>query len=384
MRGYTHNQDTADKLSLNLADVKALVARGELSANGEYISNASIERYLAGRRRNFGELAHAVLRAAMVGDKAPIDRIYAATATAVSSEASGGDGGFAVPATYSDVIRKRAFSGADLLGRCDSVTTPTNNITIPVDRVPPHDASTGIKVHYVGEQQERPQSKPALGAQGAKLKMLAAIVPVSEELLADAVGLGAYLERAVGDAFAWKGSFDIAWGTGAGQLLGFMNSGALITIAAEGAQTTDTINAANISKMYSRMPASSLPTAVWLVHPDAVAQLIGLQINGQIVYTPGDTDAPAGRLLGLPILPHELCNALGDLGDVMLVDPQSYMCVTKDPALRSLSSMHFYFDRDIEAFKFQMRIDGAPTWSSPIESRVGGTTRSPFITLAAR
>lgn len=383
-RGYIDIDDACDQLSLNREDIRALVARGELTANGQEISRASVERYAATRRRNFGALAQAAVAAEMVGDQSHLDRIYAAAATSVTREAVGADGGFTVPSSYADAILRSAYSGFNLLARCHQVTTPSNNICIPTGRKPPHNSSGGVLTYWVAEGQPIPQSKPKLEDIGQKLHKLAALVHVSGELLEDAPGLGAYLETAVAEAIAWRATFEIAQGIGGALPLGMLNSSALITVTAEGAQTADTIVGANVAKMYARMPANSLPTAIWLVHPDAVGQLVGLTINSQIVYTPGDAEAPAGRLLGCPIMPSEACEALGDLGDIMFVDPQEYIVVLKDPALRTLTSLHFSFDRDLTAFRFIFRMAGAPTWSAPVASRVGGNTRSPYVTLGAR
>jgi HK97 family phage major capsid protein len=384
-RGYIHIEDACDQLSLNREDIRALVARGELTANGQEVSRASVERYAASRQRRFGALAVAAVRHVRLSDDAAMNRIMNAAAVTVGSESVGADGGFAVPASYSDRIFSPFFGGFNLPAMTERITTPSNNIEIPADRKPPHDETSGVTAYWVDEGAPIPQSKPAFEAIGSKLRKLAAIVPVSEELLQDSPALGAYLEIAGAEAIIWKATYEIVQGIGGAMPLGMLNSSALISIAAEsGPQTADTIVGANVAKMYARMPANSLPTAIWLVHPDALAQLIGINVNGQLAYTNGDDEAPAGRLLGRPIVPTEACEAVGDVGDILFVDPKQYLTVTKDPAMRTLTSLHIWFERDLLAFRFSFRMAGAPMWAAPVASRVGGNTRSPFICLAAR
>jgi hypothetical protein len=67
---------------------------------------------------------------------------------------------------------------------------------------------------------------------------------------------------------------------------------------------------------------SSRRTAVWLIHPDAEVQLPLMTLGQQPVYMPpgGLRDNPFGTLLGRPVIPHQVCETVGDLGDIMLVD----------------------------------------------------------------
>ena len=102
-------------------------------------------------------------------------------------------------------------------------------------------------------------------------------------------------------------------------------------------------------------------------------------------FPPGGlADAPYGRLKGRPVIPTQAAQTLGDEGDITLVDLKSYMTLVKTGGMRSDVSMHLYFDYDIMAFRFILRIDGQPYLSAPIDPLHGTTTLSPFVTLAAR
>ena len=104
------------------------------------------------------------------------------------------------------------------------------------------------------------------------------------------------------------------------------------------------------------------------------------------VYLPpgGLSDAPYGRLLNRPVLPMEACPTLGDVGDIILTDLSTYMTATKGGGIRSDVSMHLYFDYDMTAYRFILRVAGQPWWKSPIAKAQGGNTLSCSVTLAER
>jgi hypothetical protein len=46
--------------------------------------------------------------------------------------------------------------------------------------------------------------------------------------------------------------------------------------------------------------------------------------------------------------------------------------------------MHLWFDQDLTAFKFRMRVDGQPWLSTAISPLNGSNTMSAFVALATR
>jgi len=333
---------------------------------------------------HFGEFANAVRRVSLGGERD--SRLNMAAAATISQEGVGPDGGYAVPPEFRARIMERVFGPASLLSRTDQQIASSNQLTFPADMTTPWQSTGGIQAYWEGEAAAIAQSKVALETVSVRLHKLAAIVPVTEELLEDAAALGGYVERKAAQKIDYKVSHAIVWGSGVGQPLGYMNAPALVTVAAEAAQTADTINATNIAKMWSRMPAENRPTSGWLIHPDAEPQLIGMTIGNQPIYVPpgGFSQSPYGSLMGRPVLPHEVCETVGDLGDVQLVDLAAYLTATKGGGIKAATSVHLWFDQDLIAFKFTFRLAGQPWWSGAISPRDGSSTRSPFVTLAAR
>jgi HK97 family phage major capsid protein len=93
---------------------------------------------------------------------------------------------------------------------------------------------------------------------------------------------------------------------------------------------------------------------------------------------------PYSTLKGRPIIPTEACNTLGDKGDIILGDLSKYMTALKGGGIRTDVSMHLWFDQDILAYRFVLRIGGQPWWAAPITPRTGTNSRSCFVTLDER
>lgn len=340
---------------------------------------------------NMGDFALAVRNASMRGGDLDA-RLRNAAATTYGNEGTGADGGFAVPPDFRSEIMLKVFGEDSLIARTDRMVSSSNTLTMPIDMTTPWQTTGGIQAYWTAEGGTKTQSKPALEEVTLKAHTLACLVPVTEELLEDAPAMDSYLRRKAPEKMDFKISDAIVRGTGVGQPLGFLNSPALVTVAAEGAQTADTINATNLVKMLARMPAASRKDAVWLIHPDAEVQLPLMTIANQPVYLPpgGLRDNPYGALLGRPVVTHQVTETLGDLGDVMLVDLKQYLSLTKTGGgrdangLRTDVSIHLWFDQDLVAYRFTVRVGGQPWWSAATAQRDGANTQSPFVVLAAR
>jgi len=189
-----------------------------------------------------------------------------------------------------------------------------------------------------------------------------------------------------GESIDYKILDSIANGTGAGQPLGFRNSAVMVTVDKVDSQAADTIVAGNIVDMSARLPVASRTTAVWLIHPDAESQLSVMSVANQPVFLPagGLRDTMFSSLLGRPVIPHQVCQTIGDSGDIMLVDLGAYLTAVKQGGVRAETSIHLWFDQDLTAFRFIFRIAGQPWWSETTTAANGTFEQSPFIQLEAR
>ena len=337
-----------------------------------------------------GQFYNAVREASSPGTRTidPRLTIRDAALSTYGSEGVDTDGGYAVPPDFRPGIIQMIVGEDSLLARTDQLTTTSNSITVPVDETTPWQTSGGIQVYMGAEAGVKTQSKLTLQERRVGLHKMYALVPVTDELLEDVNALGAYIGRKVPQKMQFKVNSLILRGNGAGEPLGIMNSPALVSVPKESGQLADTIETANLLKMYSRMYAPSRSSAVWLINQDIEPQLFQLTmgINSMPVYLPpnGLSQAPYATILGRPVIATQACETLGDQGDIIFADLSQYMSVVKGGGIKQDVSIHLWFDQDVTAFRFVMRIGGQPWWSTSVSPRDGNTTLSPFVTLDAR
>jgi HK97 family phage major capsid protein len=338
--------------------------------------------------RSSGDFMIAVHRASIKGGSVDtrLGRFEAAAPTTYGNEATGADGGYLVPPDIAKTIYAHSLQEGSFLPLTDQIPITGNTITFPKDETTPW-GTNGIRVYWQGEAAAASQAKPVTGEQTLKLRKLIGLVPMTDELIADALAGSAYVNKKLGTSMAWKTNVAIVEGAGGSTPLGYRTSGAIITQAAEGGQTATTFNATNAAKMLSRLLPSSLASKStrWLINNDVLPQLVGMTIGNQPIWTApnqGMQDAPMGYLLGRPIVITQACKTLGALGDVQLVDFAQYQTISKGPEYAE--SMHLFFDADTMAFRLVFRVDGAPWISAPVTPANGANSLSAFVQLAAR
>ena len=229
-------------------------------------------------------------------------------------------------------------------------------------------------------------SKPKFRKIELNLNKLMALYYATDELLADAATMDSVLTQAFGEELSFLAVDALVRGTGAGQPLGILNSGCLVSQAKETGQAADTIVHENISKMWNRLLAPSRAGSVWLINQECEPQLDMMTIP---IGTAGTLSPLAmeymtkGTLKGRPVMPIEQCAALGDKGDIILADMGMYLLATKGGP-QAASSMHVRFLYDEMTFRITYRLDGQTVMNSAITPYKGASTLSSFVTLAAR
>ena len=307
------------------------------------------------------------------------------------NEADGVDGGFAIPPEFSQEIWRISIEteGA-LLPLTANTEISTNSMAFPKDEKAPWDP-TGAQAYWRGEASAGATTKPVLGIDMLRLKELMVLVPVTNELMADAPALGGYLTELAADRMQWKTNEAILFGTGGQQPLGCMSasSGALIVQPKVSGQATASLVQPNISAMRSRLKTGELKNAIWLANPDILPALEGMVVGTLPIFLPPGTGLHAGfdgTLNGRPVILSEHANTLGSQSDISLLSLKGYRTITKAGGVETATSMHLYFDANATAFRFIFRIDGQPITQAPIPAPTGkgSQTRSFFVTLAAR
>lgn len=341
--------------------------------------------------RSFAEFTRAVVASSARGAQ-PDPRLIQNAPTTYGSEGVGADGGFAVPPDFRTTILQKIMAEESLLGRTDQLTTSSNSITFPTDSTAPWDATGGIQAYWESEGGQKPQSKPALGETTIKANKIVALVPMTDELLQDAPAMASYVNQKAPEKINFKVNQALISGTGVGQPLGVLNSAGTLIVDPVSGQAADTINFQNIMAMYYAVPRANRARAVWLMNEDVESQLPFMKFidqgsgNAVPVYLPpgGLSTAPYGTLLGRPIVPSEAIPGLGDAGDVIFGDWSQYHTLVKGGGVRQDVSIHLFFDYDITAFRFVLRVGGQPKWNSPITRPNNGSPRAFFAALGAR
>ena len=385
-------------LALN-AEIERLEAQRELERNVSAVSTVAVAggASLAGARprseddpnagfRNTADFAVAVHQASRPG--ARMDERLAALYAAPSNfhqETGGTSGeGFLVPTAFRDTIWGLVNEGDDLLNMVNVEPTNSNSVGLLADETTPWGA-TGIVARWRAEATQMTPSKLDLDARQVRLHELYAFVIATEELLQDAPRLESRITQRAAEAIRYKASDAIMWGTGAGQPLGIMNAGSLVTQTKETGQAAATLTAANVAKLFSRIIGAG--RSVFLMNQDVFPQLATMTLGDQPIWTPpasGIVNAPGGFLFGRPIRFSEHSETLGTLGDVVLFNPDGYYATQRTGGPQFASSMHLYFDYNMQAFRWTFRLGGMPLLSAAVSPDRGSTTKSHFVALQSR
>lgn len=340
--------------------------------------------------RSFGEFAQAVRAAAVDGASAADSRLVigAAAPGSFANEGTGADGGYLVPTEFSRDIFQTSYNAVDaLLPMTDLTPVQGNSMAFPVDETTPWGAS-GVKAYWTNEAAAMNQSKPEFDPAVLRLNKLTALVPVTDELLADSGAIGSYLTTKTPEAITWKTNEALWNGDGIGKPKGFFQSGALITVTKEASQAAGTVLRQNITKMRARLPAASYRRAIWMINNDVLPQLdelaYGQATSNSAIYNPVGGEFGYGILLGRPVMVTQHNESVGAKGDIALVDWKMYRAITKAGGIETATSMHFWFDQGLTAFRAIFRVAGQSAVTKAVAPNKGSNTLSPIVVLEAR
>ena len=297
-------------------------------------------------------------------------------------------GGFTVPSTRLPGLLQIGFEGDPTAGMTQGLpmATPSVEIAARVDKNHTSSVSGGFTVTRRPETVAATASRAQFEMVTLKAAGLFGLAYATEELLTDsAISFMQIIAQGFRTQFAAAMLNEKLRGNGGNEYQGVLNSGCLVTVAAEGGQVADTIVSDNVIKMAAR--CWGFGSAFWLANHDTRPQLIKLAIlvgtGGSLIYTPSAQMGFPDMLLGRPIYYSEYASKLGDVGDLILGNWSQFLEGIYQP-LQSAESAHVRFLNHERAFKFWIRNAGAPWWRSALTPNKSGDTLSPFVTLAAR
>lgn len=341
-----------------------------------------IKFYQQGQRTDFGEKHNRAL--------GPI-----AKAVQGMSEGIGADGGFSVIPEFSQNILTRVYESS-IFEKTDNYTVAGNTMTFPRNAETSRkdgQRAGGLLGYWVDEGVPITSSKPTIATISLKLKKVAVVVYLTDELIQDAgQSLEAYVTRKASEEFKFQVDNSIVAGQGTARPQGILYSNAALQASKVTGQAAATIVPQNITEMWRHLYLGSRNNAEWWINKNVEAQLytmaLGVGTGGVVVYMPpgGLSGAPYATLMGRPVNVIEYAPPLGTPGDIMLVDPSHYITISKGGIVQA-QSIHVEFLTDQLALRFTMRVDGETWENAPVIPYQGSSTtdlQSSFITLAAR
>jgi HK97 family phage major capsid protein len=293
---------------------------------------------------------------------------------------------------FSPSIIQRDFDN-DIWSRTDNYTVTGNRMAFPKsmdENRKNGKRAGGLQAYWTGEEFPMQSSRPGVDSVELKLNKLSVVVYVTEELLSDSsYALVEYVSKKVREELDFALGDAVFRGDGVAKPQGFLNASSLISVAAEGGQTANTIVGENIINMYQRRIANRTSDYVWLINQDVEAQLMQMELGSAnaatLVYMPptGLSQEGYGSLLGRPVIPTEFNSTLGAKGDIVLADLGKYLSISKG-GITEDTSVHVEWLRDQVAYKFTVRVDGRCADDKAITPYQGTNTQSAFISLDSR
>jgi HK97 family phage major capsid protein len=302
---------------------------------------------------------------------------------------TGAGGGFLVPEEFRSELLAASLEAAVVRPRSTVVPMSSSTLSIPTADDTSHASSLfgGVTAAWTEESAQLDDSEPKFGRVKLDAKKLTAYTEAPNELVNDTPGFDAIINKIFPAAVAWYEDSAFIAGTGVGEPLGFLNSGAAVEVAKESGQAADTIVWENILRMFARLLPSSMNRAVWIANPNTFYELatMGLVVGtggGPTMVSNFAQPAPT-TILGRPLIFSEHMKTVGDSGDIALVDLDYYLI--GDRQTMSLeTSPHYKFRNDQTAIRLVERADGRLWLSSAITPQNGSDKLSPVVKLAAR
>ena len=365
------------------------------------IQKHGVRQKRSGPFKSDGGFYQAVMRAGMPNGQTDrrLYQIQEKRAASGLSESTPSDGGFLVDTEMTYDLVTNLWASNEVLRRIKKTTLTGNKTGLKenlIDEVSRQDGyrSGGILSYWKGEADLKTSSKPKFRQNELNLNKLIGLCYATDELLDDAPLLAETINEGFQSEFDFKITNAIINGTGAGQPLGIIPSGCVVSVDAETGQAANSICWENIKKAWARLLPGSHKNAVFLINANCQPELMSMHIacgtGGIPVYLPGNGAAsqPYGTLMGRPVIPIEQCPVLGDTGDLILADLSGYRFIDKGSMQRDVS-IHVRFIYDESVFRFVYRADGQPVLSTAITPFTAGATTasdtlSHFVKIAAR
>jgi HK97 family phage major capsid protein len=298
------------------------------------------------------------------------------------------EGGIFLQGETAVELMTNGFNNSEILPRTAKRTLTTSQFVkiIGIDESSRVSGSRGggIRVYTNKELGEYTASKTKFKEIRIEPQKLTGLFPASDEMIRNVTFLGQEMRQLFGEEFAFKCQDLAIRGSGAGEAMGILNSGCLVSVAKETGQGAATIKTQNLSKMWARFIGKN---PAWFINRDCGPELDQLSITaGVSALEPRFVTYDAQgilRIKGAPVIEIEQCETLGTVGDIILADWSQYVCADMGD-IQEAMSIHVDFIYGQQLFRFTYYFDGQPRLTSALRPFKGSNTVSPMVALATR
>lgn len=313
---------------------------------------------------------------------------------AVMEEGDPEQGGFLVPEPMGKLLWIDTLGASVIYGkvRHEKMTSWTQKFPRIVDTDHSSNLFGGLSFRFAAEKATKTTTKPKIAQIELKARTLYAMTDITNQLLEDSKeSTEMMLRKMYTDGVAWEMDRLIFRGTGAGQPLGILGSGSLITENKEVGQAAGTLIYENVLKMYERLIPSLEGKAVWYFSTSCKSAVMSFNLaigtGGSATFLgSGEAARPIPKtLFGIPIQWTEHCSPIGTVGDVILVVPGAYLVGIRSPlAIKANPWSDTSWTKNQTSIRGELRVDGQPQIDEKLTLRDGSNSVSPFIVMETR
>lgn len=304
------------------------------------------------------------------------------------SMGTGSQGGYALPEQFkSDLLQVQP---QEAIVRPKATVIPAGDppdakLTMPaLDQTSGSNIYGGVVITHTGEGITMTETDAALREVTLEPKEMSAYIICTNKLLNNWDAASAFITTQLRKAMAGAEDYDFMRGDGINKSLGFINSGAGISVTRSAANT---IAYADVYGMFARAKMGS--NLVWIASQTTIPQLVTIVDAGNHAIWVGGGNLQNGiatgippTLFGYPVMFADRLPALGTSGDINLVDLSYYLIKDGSGPFAGVSTeLLFLSNRTV--FKIVWNVDARPWLTEPIglEGSTSNTV-SPFIKLS--
>jgi HK97 family phage major capsid protein len=294
-------------------------------------------------------------------------------------------GSFLIQPDFANDLAGGMFETGILASRVRTISTKNNMLSINSLKEASRATGSrlgGIRVYWEGELETTTTSSTSFKRQTITLDKIMGAFQASDEVLDDAPFLESYIKGLFVEEFGFQLDLAILKGTGSGAPLGILNSGCILTQDKSG---NTNVNPTVDELLAMELKVLNRSRAIWLGNRSVLPALRALKIDTNFyAYTGQGLHAlPTDQLLGKEFLEVEqLPVNTTESGSLMLANLDEYTLFKKASGMSTASSIHVDFLKEVNTFRFSMRVSGRPNYDEYITMFDGSTTVSPFVVTA--